>query len=394
MTEVGPVVEAGTNPGTDSVAVAVCEFPGGCSNPLDYAGIGRKPRYCGLTVNAVAHTRYNAHRINQGLLKLPAPGHRPVLDTASPSAAARPVSLARATIVALHKDIVATLTGHQDVLGELVSRLTDSLATATDPDATVAEVAAAHRDARARVDAAEAAEQDAHAQTRAAVAEAQTAQSAQAAAEQAAEQALIDTDDAADRAAAAEQAHSTLAEHLAQVEHDLSVRSSERDQLTARLAQRDGELSAAHIDLDAHRRRADDAEREVDRTAVAAEALREQLIDVRAQLNAATTRADQHAVDLATAREQLAETRAQLAGAHAAIGEEKTHSAQRLTDTRDAYEARLATLQARLLASGHGTHDDDPDEVGRQDRDPADAASRSGSRPGQRSHRPDQRSPR
>ncbi|MGH3611881.1 MAG: hypothetical protein ACRDRK_04550, partial [Pseudonocardia sp.] len=171
---------AGDPRANSEVVVLACEFPGGCPHTLDYGGVGRRPRYCGQSVDGVTHTRYNAHRVNQGTLRLPVPGSRPAVDEV---AAARPVSLARASIESLREEIASTLTAHQAGLRELLGRFADTLATVTDPDAAAAEVAAAHREARTAIDTAEAAEQDALTRARAAVAAEQTAQAAQAAAE-------------------------------------------------------------------------------------------------------------------------------------------------------------------------------------------------------------------
>lgn len=344
--------DPGTAAGPDATAsVLACEFPGGCPNTVDYAGVGRKPRYCGLAVDGVAHTRYNAHRVNQGALTLPAPGSRPAASAADPPAP-RPVSLARASIEALRDEIAQTVTAHQHAMRDLSARITDTLAAATDPDAAAAEVAAAHREARAQIDTAEAAEADARARARAAEATATAAHAEKAQAEQAAEDALAERDDAveernryvgllADRDAEldttrgrldeTELAHRQTAAERDQLTEQLAQSHTERDRVTGELAQ----LSAAHDTLRAQHQQAQ-AERDTART----------------ELAAAHARADEHAQAAAEARTAQAVTTAE----HAALARqlerdvagERAHGEQRLTDLSARHDEQTAALRAQL----------------------------------------------
>ena len=324
MCSVGVVTES------RDVEVLACELPG-CPNVLEYGGVGRKPKYCGLVVDGVVHSRLNAQKVRNGQLTLPAPGSRPA---AGESPAPRPVSLAKAGIELLRDEIGQTLTHHQGVLGDLITRFEQAMATATDPDAAATEVAAVHRDARTRIDTAEAVADDALARARAAEAAQTAAQAAQAAAEQSAEQALADLDDAVDRATAAENA---------------------RDENAARATNLAADLDARTAETTEQRRRAETAQRDLARADATAAISRGQLDDTRAQLQAMSARTDQLVADLSTAREQLAQTRGQLDGARTAIAEEKGHSTQRLADQRDAYEAQLLALRARTpdTSGGH-----------------------------------------
>ena len=43
-----------------------CQFPGGCANTMEYAGSGRRPKYCYQVVGGVMHDRVNAKRILYG----------------------------------------------------------------------------------------------------------------------------------------------------------------------------------------------------------------------------------------------------------------------------------------------------------------------------------------
>ncbi|GAA4546766.1 hypothetical protein [Pseudonocardia xishanensis] len=145
-----------------------CELPG-CTNVMEYSGVGRKPKYCGQTVDGVPHTRLTAHKVANGQLTLPAPGSRGGTD--GETANTRPVSLARMTMEALRDEVATTIGDHEQRMSGLLARFGDALASATDPDAAHAEVTAAHREARAQVDAAEAARDRAVTAARTAVAE-------------------------------------------------------------------------------------------------------------------------------------------------------------------------------------------------------------------------------
>ncbi|MGD9705280.1 MAG: hypothetical protein AB7V74_23025 [Acidimicrobiia bacterium] len=75
--------------GEPQVQTIACEFPmpGGCPNVMEYAGVGRKPKYCQQVVDGLRHAAYNAHRVASGVVTVPEPGSRP----ASAPAATEPL---------------------------------------------------------------------------------------------------------------------------------------------------------------------------------------------------------------------------------------------------------------------------------------------------------------
>lgn len=130
-----------------------CQFPG-CANTMEYAGSGRRPKYCYQVVGGVMHDRVNAKRIADG--GVPA-RRRGVPD----DALARPIAHAGQTVA----EQVAALISRLEVSG---AELREALGTLADPDAVAAEIAAVRRVARAEIDQAQAATDEARAQARAA----------------------------------------------------------------------------------------------------------------------------------------------------------------------------------------------------------------------------------
>ncbi|WP_346106566.1 hypothetical protein, partial [Pseudonocardia alni] len=128
---------------------------------MEYAGAGRRPKYCYQVVGGVMHDRVNAKRIADG--GTPARRRGEVDD-----ALARPIARAGQSVT----DQVAALIAR---LEHSSSELRDALDTLADPEAVAAEIAAAQRAARAEVDAAQAVADEARAQARAARTDAEAA---------------------------------------------------------------------------------------------------------------------------------------------------------------------------------------------------------------------------
>ncbi|SFO26156.1 hypothetical protein SAMN05216207_104015 [Pseudonocardia ammonioxydans] len=400
--------------GLERIACQMPGIPGGCPHVIEqYAGTGgRKPKYCGQTVDGVPHTRYTALRVREGKLTLPAPGSGPDHEPAP----VRPVSYARASIEALGGELRDQLAAHQTWAADFAARLDQQLATATDPDAAAAEITAAHRDARTRIDAAEAARDDAATRARAAETATRAATTAQAEAEAAAETALAEADDAAAEAEHAraerdqarqqhdqvladrdqlqqqleatrtrlveaehtrdevETARARLAEDLEQTRTELEQLRAAHEQITAERDQARTELAAARDQAESQQRRAATAEHDRD-TATAA---REEL---RAERDQARERAEQAAREAGEARTAQAVAEAQNEAltrqlAHD-IATERAHAQQRLDDQAARYDQQIIELRTQL-ATG-------PPEPARGEAAPVTPRRRRASRSGGRS---------
>ncbi|WP_308820057.1 hypothetical protein [Pseudonocardia alni] len=343
-----------------------CQFPGGCANTMEYAGSGRRPKYCYQVVGGVMHDRVNAKRILDG--GTPARRRGEVDD-----ALARPIARAGQSVT----DQVAALIARLD---HSSSELRDALDTLADPEAVAAEIAATQRAARAEVDAAQAVADEARAQARAARTDAEAARRSAAASDaeaiEAAE-ARADAELARDTAIAA---RDVLEGEIAQVRAELEQRDTElaaalaeRDTLTAArdsaIAARDtataesarvttelqaltrehtrveteladarrqvellvGERDTAAADLSAARRDLDRAETDRARLADELHEVREQAVEHRAARAAAES-------SLAALREQLAHD----------VDRERAYGEQRLADAEARHSAQLAELRTDL----------------------------------------------
>ncbi|RZT75504.1 hypothetical protein EV383_6245 [Pseudonocardia sediminis] len=371
------------------VELIACEMPG-CVHVIEYAGVGRKPKYCTRVVDGVVHNRLNAQKVRNGTLTLPAPGSRPersdINDGEGPGSVPRPVSLARAGIEAIRDEIGSQLTAHQTWMSGATARLEELLAAATDPDAAAAEVAAAHREARTRIDAAEASAEDALARARAAEADATAAATGRAEAETAAEDALAERDELteqrdryagllADRDAEldtvrarldeADLAHRQAVAERDQLAEQLTAARSERDRATAALAElreahdalraqyqqaqaeRDTartELTAARDDAAAQRRRAETLDRDRYAAEQARDSLTTELATARARTDdLAQAAAEARTAQAVTAAENTALTR-QLAHD---VEVERRHGEERLADLRERHADELRALRER-----------------------------------------------
>ncbi len=334
-----------------------CEMPGGCSNRIEYSGVGRKPKYCAQVVGGVLHSRLNAQKARNGQLVLPAAGSRPQPDTAAP----RPVSLARAGIEVLRDQIAAALAEHRDSLGGLIGRFEEAVATATDPDAAAAEVTAAHREARTQIDAAETARDSAEAAARLAAAEAQAARVATQQAETAAEDALAEVDDLtterdvlrADRTALAAELdrsrdqHATVARHRDELADQLRAAADQDAAQEQQLAALRDEIIQLHTQLGAEQRRVAELERRTELAEQRADRGDTAIASLGQQLDA--TRADATAQRDITAevRAELAAATATVAGMRAQLDVERAHGQQRVDDAAVRHTEQLAELAGR-----------------------------------------------
>lgn len=378
-----------------AVELISCEMPGGCDNVVEYAGAGRRPKYCYLTVDGVAHTRYNAHRVNQGLLTLPAAGSRGGTGSSSAeTSAARPVSLARASLEAVRDEIASTVTGHQTWMSSALARVEEVLATATDPDAAAAEVTAAHRESRALVDAAEAAAENATTRARTAQTAATAANAAQAQAEQAAEDALAERDEATEerdryvglladrdtelhttraRLDETELAHRQALAERDQLAEQLAHVHTERDRVTAELgelAEAHGALRAQHEETQSELLAARDelaetttnlrgARGDVAEQRQRGDAAEQAVAELRTELADARTRGEERAQAAAEARTSQAVTAAENTALtrqlERDVASERRHGEQRLADLRERHAEELRALRQQGAASEAGS---------------------------------------
>jgi DNA repair exonuclease SbcCD ATPase subunit len=407
-----------TGPGVDGQALP-CAFPGGCPNTVLYTGTGRRPKYCGQLVAGVVHVRSNAHRASKGQLTVvqAQPTHSVPDEGPTPESGSRPISTARATLEALHRDLVNTATTHQNVLGGLVDRIETAVGTVTDADAVATEIASVHRDARRRIDDAEAAADAAHARARSAEAATEAAHAARDSARAAGEQAHRDAEAARDltrqataerdvaiadaqrlsdeladatvaRDAVTEQLATTVAERD-ELQRELATARSNLERLDAELAtaadqigaltdqqnQLRAEIAARRDELVDQRHRAELADQQRRHAQEAADAARQELTrqrqreevererltterdHARAEARAAEQSQHRDAQHLREAREEIAELRAQLEGAGRSLADHVAHAEQRLTDQRLAYEAHIRSLL--VASSARQTPSDD-----------------------------------
>lgn len=331
---------------TGALELVPCQFPGGCANSMEYAGSGRRPKYCYQVVGGVMHDRVNAKRIADG--GVPARRRGEIDD-----ALARPIARAGQSVT----DQVAVLIARLD---HSSSELRDALDTLADPEAVAAEIAAAQRVARAEVDAAQAVADEARAQARAARAAAEAARRSAAASDDEAATAVAERDAAeyarAEAVTAREAAEAQLAEARAELEQQIADLTAERDtaraetervttELTAQLAGVRAELQTAiaerdtaaaerdttAADLAATRRDLDRAETDRARLADEINDLREQAAEYRAARAAAES-------SLAALREQLVHD----------VDRERAYGEQRLADVETRYTAQIADLRTEL----------------------------------------------
>lgn len=312
-----------------------CQFPGGCANTMEYAGSGRRPKYCYQVVGGVMHDRVNAKRILDGGTPARRRGE-------ADDALARPVARAGQSVT----DQVAALIARLD---HSSSELRDALDTLADPEAVAAEIASAQRAARAEVDAAQAAADEARAaaelardtataarevlegeiaQVRAELGQRDT-ELAAALAERDTLAAARDSTIAARDAATAESARVTaelqaLTREPARVETELA---DARRQVEVLVVERD----TAAADLGAARRDLDRAETDRARLADELHEVREQAVEHRAARAAAES-------SLAALREQLNHD----------VDRERAYGEQRLADAEARHNAQLTELRTDL----------------------------------------------
>ncbi|ALE86604.1 hypothetical protein [Pseudonocardia sp. HH130629-09] len=385
--------------------VEPCQFPGGCANTMEYAGSGRRPKYCYQVVGGVMHDRVNAKRI--------ADGGAPARRRGEPDdTLARPIARAGQTVT----EQVATLIARLDEGG---GELRDALGTLADPEAVAAEIAAARRAARAEVDAAQAATDEARAQARAgrdaadaarrsaAASDAEAADAVETAhaAEQARETAVAERDHARDQLA---QTQAALQQQVVELTAERDAARADTDRVTTELsAQLDTlrvELTSAITERDTAAAARDTAAAEVERVGVELAALTRDHTRLDSELTEARRRVEQLGAERDTAvadlaatrqdrdrvetertrladelhdvREQAAEHRAARAGAEstlAAVREqlvrdvdrERAYGEQRLADADTRHTAQLAELRTDL-ARARGQV---PGRTRRQDRD-------------------------
>ena len=350
-----------------------CEIPG-CSRRIEYAGTGRKPKYCGEVVDGVPHTRLTAYRLGRG--QAPAAEGLPAgrAGEVREGVTERPVSVARLTLEALLGQVREVVAGHEVRMASLVEQVSAAAAVATDPDAAVAEVTGAHREARAAIDEAEAerdaeqaAAREAERVAAAALEQRRTAEEAAEdalgeaeAAQEARDQARRDAQQAADAAARAQAELVVAGEERTRTTDRLSAVSTELEQARAQLAQVRGELGQARDTIAATRqevtdlavardalaaeiaaerertavqhRRAEDAERETSRAQGSVEQLRGELATAREA-------GDRQQGEVLRVGTQLATATAQLAAARELVETEKAHAGERVADHRQRTEA-------------------------------------------------------
>lgn len=387
-----------------------CQFPG-CANTMEYAGSGRRPKYCYQVVGGVMHDRVNAKRIADG--GVPA-RRRGELD----DALARPIARAEQTVA----EQVTTLISRLEVSGQ---ELRSALGTLADPDAVAAEIAAVRRAARAEVDAAQAATDEARAQARAARDAAAAARRSAAESDDDAAAALAERDAAElardEAVAAREAAEAQLAATRAELEQQVADLTAERDaaraetervttELTAQLAGVRAELETAVAERDAAAAARDTAAAETERVTAQLAALTREHTRTETQLAEAQTRVEQlaterdtTAADLAATRrdrdraetdrarladeindvrEQAAEHRAGRAAAESSLAalreqlahdvdRERAYGEQRLADAETRHAAQLAELRTELARARRRS----AGRAAQQDLDPTDSAS-------------------
>lgn len=387
-----------------------CQFPG-CANTMEYAGSGRRPKYCYQVVGGVMHDRVNAKRI--------ADGGVPVRRRGVPDdALARPIARAEKTVA----EQVAALISRLEVSGE---ELRSALGTLADPDAVAAEIAAVRRAARAEVDQAQAATDEARAQARAAQDAAEAARRSAAESDDDAAAALAERGAAelarAEAVAARLAAEAQLAATRAELEQQVSDLTAERDaaraetervttELTAQLAGVRAELETAVAERDTAAAARDTTAAETERVnAELAVLTREhtrtesQLAEARARVEQLVIERDTTAADLAATRrdrdraetdrarladelhetrEQAAEHRAGRAAAESSLAalreqlahdvdRERAYGEQRLADAETRHAAQLGDLRTELARARRRP----AGRAAQQDLDPTDSDS-------------------
>ncbi len=312
-----------------------CEISG-CGRRIAYSGAGRRPKYCGQTVDGLPHTRLTAYRLSHGEVQLPAGAGD--ANTREGESGGRPVSLARLTLEGLLEEVRAVTGAHETRMAGLAERIASAVTVASDPDAAMAEVTGAHREARGAIDAAEAERDTAQSAARESERAADAAEQRRQSAEDAAELALTEVDTAQEQrdqahtsAQEATQAGDRVRAELVAATTELR-RSTERgDALAAELAdardQLTAELATEREHTDTQRRRADDAERETARAHGSVEQL-------GGELGAARETREHQQVEVGRMGAELATATAQLAAARELLETTKTHAAERVADLR------------------------------------------------------------
>ncbi len=350
-----------------------CEIPG-CTRRIEYSGVGRRPKYCGATIDGIDHTRLTAYRLAHGQAPAGGGGDRAGSPEQPDGGVSRPVTVARLSLEDLLTRIRETVAGHEVTMGALAAQVAQAAATAADPDAAATEITGAHREARAAIDAADTERDVALAQARDAERAAAADEQRRRSAEDAAEDALAEVETAQTERDQARAASERASEAADRAQGELAVATTEWGRTTERLDAVSTELAQAReqlgvlrgdlaqardtiaatrqeaVDLAAardglagelvaerertveQRRRAEDAEREASRAQGSVEQLRGELATAREAGDRAQGEVLRVGTELATATAQLAAAREQVAA-------EKAHAGERVADQRQRTEA-------------------------------------------------------
>lgn len=424
VTEVSTPLQSGP---TSTSAEDRCQFPGGCSNVIEYAGTGRRPKYCYQVVAGLLHDRGNAKKVLDGSTL---PARRRGDSGNSEQSETRPVTRAQHTV----QTQVAGLAARLD---EAAGELRDALEQLADSDAVAAEIAAARRAARAEVDQAQAAADDAHARARLAEAdaaearrsavdsdqEAETAGDARRAAEESLAHAEAQRDELAGQLNATraeleatqqalDEAHAerdqlqrdldTAHTELTATGHDRDEARGDRDRMRGELAELAHALEQVQADRDTTRARADQLQTERDTAVADTAAARRDVERLEVERDRAIVERDARTDERDTAHDQATDARTRLAVAESTIAalheqldrdltRERSYGQQRLDDAEARHQARerelrdeLARLRAQQTPSGHDTDADDAPPPARPAHGGRSKASTSAPRPARR----------
>jgi chromosome segregation ATPase len=317
-----------------------CWFPN-CPNLVPQNPNGRQKLTCDQVVDGLLHSRMNKSLVERGKRSVPARGSAQsapaAMQAASPVEVERPVTAARDTMGQLMGEVSQAVTG----LAPLVARMEAAARTVADQEQVTAEINATQRAARRQVDEAEASRDAALLRVRDIEAELGEALAAQQVAEEVADTALE-------------------GEEVAKEQRDQAL--SERDAArAAETGQRDRAegAEAELVDLRAGLERANSrAEMLVDQVNAAREQaaaadrlageLRGEVTMLSDRLAAMTQRAEELSHDLATAREHAAQQGAQLAAATEAIKTAREHGEQRLKDANELHGQATDALRDEI----------------------------------------------
>ncbi|WP_060577243.1 MULTISPECIES: hypothetical protein [unclassified Pseudonocardia] len=326
-----PVLSAATPSVGRGVELEACQFPGGCPHTVEYAGTGRRPKYCYQVVGGVMHDRGNAKRV--------ADGGAPARRRGEPDdAAARPVTRAQQTVQ-------TQVTGLATRLEEVSGELRDALGNLADPDAVAAEIAAARRGARAEIDTAQAARDEATAELSATRAELEATQLA--------------LDEARTEQARLQRDLDTTRTELASAVQDRDAAGAERDRLRGEVTDQARAVEEVQAERDAAQVAAEQLRTERDTARAETEAARRDVERLQTDRDHAMAERDTRADERDTARDHAAEARTQLAVAESSIAalrdqlardleRERAYGQQRLDDAETRHHTQIRELRAEF----------------------------------------------